>query len=408
MIQTDVFVLFSSTTQLKMPSARSLGLKMTCTCITLLAVLAIVGLRYKTTIATGLFDARSRTVLLFQKNEKDVGNISAAIKAPQGEQAASREQHQYTVILSTPCLVVLAGKQSHKRYAVFSANWDGDTYTYSFMLPLTTLAWRRIGYGSVVLIVGNLKQWRNTPARNHILEGTLEQGAVVVFLQGAPAVNSVMLSQISRIFAAAFVPFNDSSDTVLVTSDADIWPVNDTIYNLPSGRMSIKSINAFCCGFFLHNGTDYRELPMSNIIANVATWRKMIRPRTKQLSCPSDIVNYAEFEFGAVARKTVVKGGNAGWTMDQHLVSMWVADWERHHGNHSVGYVRRNSYHDRIDRARWAPRTLHNIVDSHLLLGAHREEVWRRVRPLLKLLYGSTSAEYRWCEQYQKQFIKFI
>ena len=314
----------------------------------------------------------------------------------------------YDVILSTPCLVMLAGTQSHKRYAVFSSNWDGDSFTYSFLLPLTTLAWRRIGYGSVVLIVGDLQQWRSTPTRNHILESTLEQGAIVVFLQGTPLVNSVMLSQVGRLFAAAFVPFNGSSDSVLVTSDADIWPVKAVTYDLPSGRTSIVSINAFCCGYFRHNGTAYRLLPMTNFVANVTTWRKLIRRHTVFPSCAGDILTYVESVFGATARKAVKKGGNVGWNMDQYMMSMWVDDWQRQFGNGSVAYVRRECGQDRIDRSSWAPRILHGAIDAHVLLQSHEERTWNRLRPLLNLLYGKTSSEFRWCKRYQRLFLKLI
>ena len=328
--------------------------------------------------------------------------------ALQSSQDGAPHRKGYDVILSTPCLVVLAGNQSHKRYAVFSSNWDGDSFTYSFLLPLTTLAWRRIGYGSVVLIVGDLQKWRSTPARNHILESTLEQGAIVVFLQGVPSVNSVMLSQVGRLFAAAFVPFNGSSDSVLVTSDADIWPVKASTYDLSSGRSSVVSINAFCCGYFRHNGTAYRLLPMSNFVANVTTWRELIRRHTVLPSCAGDILTYAESMFGATARKAVKKGGNVGWNMDQHMMSMWVDDWQRHFGNGSVAYVRRECSKDRIDRISWAPRTLHGAIDAHLLLKSHEERTWKRVRPLLNILYGNRSPEFRWCERYQRLFLKLI
>ena len=302
---------------------------------------------------------------------------------------------------------MLAGNQSHKRYAVFSSNWDGDFYIYSFVLPLTTLAWRRIWYGSVVLIIGDLHQWRSTPARNHILESTLEQGAIVVFLQGAPSANSVMLSQVCRLFAAAYVPFKGSSDSVLVTSDADLWPVKAATYDLPSGRASIVSIHAFCCGYFRHNGTAYRMLPMANFVANVTTWRKLIRRHTVLPSCAGDILTYADSVFGATARKPVKKGGSVGWYMDQHLMSMWVDDWQRHFGNGLVAYVR-TSRSQRIDRSRWAPHTLDGAIDAHLLARSYEEKTWKRTRPLLNLLYGNTSSEFRWCERYHSRFLKLI
>ncbi|KAI0214037.1 hypothetical protein LSAT2_000856 [Lamellibrachia satsuma] len=317
-----------------------------------------------------------------------------------------RSRSAYSVIVNTRSVVVLAGRQSYKRYAVFSANSNDNDYTYSFLLPLTAMTWRRIGYGSVVVIVGNLQEWRDVPLTNHILESTLEQGATVVFLQGASAENSVMLSQTSRLFAAALIPFNDTSDTALVTSDADIWPMEEDLYSIQSNITSILSINAFCCGNFQHKGSSYRMLPLTNIVASVATWRMLIRQKGALPSCPDDIVAYFSREFGELARRGVRKGENNGWFMDQHMASLWLADWHRQYGNGSVRYVRRDIGRDRIDSNRWFPYTMRNLKDAHVLLGTHTESVWRRVRPLLKLMYGPTSTEFRWCEQYRDDFLR--
>ena len=378
-----------------------LGLRKMCgfTVFFIFVVAVVAVLTYRRYIPKAIFELQKIAT------EKLLAMSPSALQSSQDE-APNRKG--YDVILSTPCLVVLAGNQSHKRYAVFSSNWDGDSFTYSFLLPLTTLAWRRIGYGSVVLIVGDLQKWRSTPARNHILESTLEQGAIVMFLQGAPSVNSVMLSQVGRLFAAAFVPFNGSSDSVLVTSDADIWPVKAATYDLPSGPTSIVSINAFCCGHFRHKGTAYRLLPMSNFVANVTTWRELIRRHTVLTSCARDILTYAESMFGATARNAVMKGGNVGWNMDQYMMSMWVDDWQHHFGNDSVAYVGRECGKDRIDRIGWIPVILNITIDAHVVLRSYTEVKWKRIRQLLNLLYGRTSSEYRWCENYREHFLKII
>ena len=325
--------------------------------VAILLFVTTTNLHYNRTALTGILPYRSTTHKQETTNSK-IDVKPAIFQLSHGQHAVVNNQSKYALIVSTPCLVILAGKQSDTRYAVFSANWDGDSYRYSFMLPLTTMAWRRIGYGSVVLIVGNLQNWRNNPTRNYILESTLEKGAIVVFLQGAPAVNSVMLSQISRLLAAAFVPFNSKLNLVLLTTDADIWPGNETAYELPSKLVSIKVTNAFCCGKFNHKGTSYQMYPMTNIIANLTTWRMMIRRHISTISCANDIVTYAKREFGSIATRVVHKGGNDGWYMDQHIASIWIADWNRHHN--SVSYVGRYCRKDRIDRIRWA----HSMVLS--------------------------------------------
>lgn len=353
-------------------------------------------------VVTNTRDRSGEPSALIHQTPKVLPALNANLDQKNGLLSSSA----YTVIVNTPCVVILAGKQSHKRYAVFSANSDDKDYTYAFLLPLTTMSWRRIGYGSIVLIVGRLQEWRDVPITNYILESTLSQGAVVVFLQGAAADSSVMLSQTSRLFAAALVPFNDTSQMVLVTSDADIWPVDEHLYTIESNTTSILSINSFCCGEFLHNGLPYRMLPLTNIVATVATWRMLIRQKGALPSCPDDIVAYFARDFGVLARQGVRKGENDGWFMDQHMVSLWLADWQRQHGNRSVRYVGRDIGRDRIDSNRWFPYTIRDLKDAHVLLGTHADDVWRRVRPLLKLLYGLTSTEFLWCEQYRDEFLR--
>ena len=50
----------------------------------------------------------------------------------------------------------ISSKQPPEKYVVLSANRNGD---YAFALPLTTLAWNRIGFRSLVILVGKEAEW---------------------------------------------------------------------------------------------------------------------------------------------------------------------------------------------------------------------------------------------------------
>jgi len=63
-------------------------------------------------------------------------------------------------------------------------------------------------------------------------------------------------------------------DVYLITSDADLWPISSSIYDLPAG-VDVLALNAFCCGTFRHRSETYRMMPMANIGARVATWRNL-------------------------------------------------------------------------------------------------------------------------------------
>jgi len=92
-------------------------------------------------------------------------------------------------------------------------------------------------------------------------------------------------AKVSRIFAANLLlkavtaggnEWNrDVMDNVyLVTSDADLWPISSSAYDLPDG-VDVLSLNAFCCGTFKHLTNMHRTVPVANVGARVATWRNL-------------------------------------------------------------------------------------------------------------------------------------
>ena len=89
-------------------------------------------------------------------------------------------------------------------YAVFCSNTpNGESYRsndYAFFLPLTALAWERLGFRSIVIIAGYRCEWDNDPALSLILSYLEARKATVIFIP-SPVENRAMLSQTARIFA---------------------------------------------------------------------------------------------------------------------------------------------------------------------------------------------------------------
>ena len=109
--------------------------------------------------------------------------------------------------------------------------------------------------------------------------------ARVNFCRPTVCVCAYLVLQVSRIFAvnllhkAATLGGSrwdcDVMDNVyVVTSDADLWPISSTAFDLPFGA-DILSLNAFCCGNFKHRSKTYRMIPMSCVGARVSTWQKL-------------------------------------------------------------------------------------------------------------------------------------
>lgn len=290
-------------------------------------------------------------------------------------------------------------------FAVYGCTTPLKTdYNYVFYLPLTALAWQRVGFRSLVILVGSKAQWLKTPVLRHVLTSLEERHAVVVFLE-SPAQNAIMLSQVSRLFAASLHKFQDND--YLLTTDSDLWPFHGPLYTLPKGK-HVLSLNSKCCGRFEWKGQTYQMLPMGNIGASANTWREIMADGSDVDSgLPTNskgIVKYFEQTFGDVANETVHKGGNIGWFMDQRMISIRIKEWLDKHGDQWASMVDRNVPKDRIDRASWRIASIASKNDTHLLVGGHKQETWKLIRPLLTQMYGQDSSEHDWCEEYFSLF----
>jgi hypothetical protein len=163
-------------------------------------------------------------------------------------------------------------------YAVFCSNTpNGESYRsndYAFLLPLTALAWERIGFRSIVIIAGYRCEWDNDPALSLILAFLEARKATVIFIP-SPVESRAMLSQTARIFAHNLPGFPAKDDDYVITSDADLWPIHREHY-APRPSRELVLVHSGCCGTFQWNGTNYRMYPMSNIGATVSAWKDII------------------------------------------------------------------------------------------------------------------------------------
>lgn len=80
------------------------------------------------------------------------------------------------------------------------------SFDYAFYLPLTALAWERIGFRSIILIIGERCEWDSNPALSLILERLKHRMATVVFVK-TPLEYRTSMSQISRIFVTNLEEF---------------------------------------------------------------------------------------------------------------------------------------------------------------------------------------------------------
>ena len=297
---------------------------------------------------------------------------------------------------------------ARKLYAAYGCATPRQDFNYAFYLPLTALAWERIGFESVILIAGSKSEWDQSEAAAYILRHLEERKCIVKFIE-SNEMNQLSISQIARLFAYKFDTFADND--YIVTSDADVWPLEKDFFVIPA-RHSVLSTNAFCCGHFTHKDRHYRMRPMVSIGSYTMFWKAMMETE-HNMSLPAspdseDMLSYFHKEFGDMVYKEVTKGENDGWYLDQRMISVRLQQFAENHGTGSVVLVPRTVGIDRIDRSGWDTHTLRDKKDVHLLDNGHLPATWLEIRRLLDSMYGAGTPELLWAEEYRRGFLKLI
>lgn len=295
-------------------------------------------------------------------------------------------------------------------YAVYSASTpNGEnyrSYDYAFALPLTALAWQRVGFKSVVLVAGKRCEWDNEPPLAHILKLLDDLKAIVIFLE-SPLRYRTILGQTGRLFVSNLAEFPGRPHDYVITTDADLWPLLREHY-VPRPGHDLVLVHGLCCGFRTWNNRTFRMYPMSNVGASVAVWRQVMNEnRTLVGKDPESILAYLEETFGHRVREDI-HVGETEWYFDQYMLSMRLEDWMGRHGNQTVYYVS-DAGLSRVDRIKWDVDAMDQgnfsrKYDSHVPLRGYIPSQWRLYQMLIKLMYGPTGWQTAWADEYFNTF----
>ena len=303
--------------------------------------------------------------------------------------------------------------RSPEQYAIIACDTPDGTghreYDYAFYLPLTALAWQRIGFKCAVLIIGSRKEWEDHAVLRHVLHALESQHAVVVFLN-APTVNRRMLSQTARIFAANINEFHFISEDYLITSDSDLWQLHREHFPPEVGKKLVL-VHSNCCGQFSFKNRSYRMVPMSNIGASVATWQQVINDNHTTAFDAESILSYFQDEYGPSVRENIVFASE-NWFLDQKLVSVRVQQWVDVHSDQLV-FEKSDWGYARIDRIAWMPQlispsSLGRYFDAHMPVNGYDPVTWSTIKPLVHLVYGKSSWQAEWADQYAREFFALV
>lgn len=144
---------------------------------------------------------------------------------------------------------------------------------YSFFLPAIVRAWARMGYGTVLLLIGDRALW-NSDRRTALALREASEGAIVEFVAPSPGQAIYTSAQVSRLYASALQSLENGD--YLLTSDADMIPLSKEYFSRqdPAFDVHIFSSNAYAA---VDGPRLPVKFPMCYLGASVPAWREIMR-----------------------------------------------------------------------------------------------------------------------------------
>ena len=130
---------------------------------------------------------------------------------------------------------------------------------YFYHLPIVALSWRRVGYEPIFLVVTSNE---SEPSRQNVLTLSYlaQMKARVVYFKTRNKLEKVS-SQMARTFVGLMAEADVKERDFVLTSDADLYPVNGRLFQVADDD-SVKVWNGACCGSFKYKEKSYTMYPM--------------------------------------------------------------------------------------------------------------------------------------------------
>lgn len=147
-----------------------------------------------------------------------------------------------------------------RRFAIYGCSIHSTTQAYTFYTPIVAAAWKRAGYESIVVFVGDFTLPNVLTARLNLSRNYLKHvGAHILDLQ-CNASYATKLSQLVRVFSGFLPDSLVRDDDDVLTGDSDLMPLKTADY-LPTTGTDGFIFNAFCCGSFQRRQRSYKMFP---------------------------------------------------------------------------------------------------------------------------------------------------
>jgi hypothetical protein len=212
-----------------------------------------------------------------------------------------------------------------KKYVLISCSTSTSIEFYMFHIPLAVLAWLRIGFEPVVLIVSSDLNMTNKFTAKSV--EFLKSLNISVHFVKADVGYEILTAMVIRLFAGSIPLFNN--EDFILTTDVDLIPIRKAYYKIDS-NFDIHIWNALCCGTFLHDNKLIQMFPMSHVGMKKSIWKKLMKISNKDRTelGTNLIVESIESAFNSSKGRFKIKKdeevvvGDENWFLDQKLLSV--------------------------------------------------------------------------------------
>jgi hypothetical protein len=305
-------------------------------------------------------------------------------------------------------LDVIIETHAPTRFAVISTSLvDKPKFYYMLYIPMCALAWRRIGYEPLVLIVRNRQLSVVSQVSNKTIQYLNRFNIRIVYVE-APVEYVNQLGMLARIFTGGLPDDIVRKDDFVIISDSDLIPVSKSYFNFYNTK-AITILNAFNIGTVEYKNKQYDMYPMAYIGMRKWQWQEVMNlSRTFELNGEMIMTRLREIHGPGQFRKNaeVIRGDDV-WYLDQRTVTILINDFIKEDN------VRRklNKYKFtgiRLDRSfsasKWYGklRNFENIIDCHMYHAEAKLKINLIMRFLEKLFNKNI------CDQLTVYFAEFF
>ncbi|RNA21662.1 hypothetical protein BpHYR1_032652 [Brachionus plicatilis] len=214
------------------------------------------------------------------------------------------------------------------KYVLLAANIDEKFQAYYFFyLPFITMAWSRLGFQPIVLLVttkdGDLNNFNNQngPAMATV-KYLIDLGATLKLVKSDEGYD-LMTSLICRMFVGA-LDFLGEEDYV-ITSDSDLIPIMPEYYETEDTD-GITAWNSECCGRFTYKNRSYQMYPMGHIGMKKKHWKGVMNLASDTEINSKAIAGLISDFFSQkyVKKNNKIAKGDPTWIADQTILSQKI------------------------------------------------------------------------------------